>query len=86
MLCHAVPCCVVCLGLQKQKKQERKKRDAAEAKAEELGLEAPARKVQKVPGGGGLLLIVGLPGVLLGGCLGCEAVVLRVIAAASNAG
>jgi hypothetical protein len=33
---------------QKQKRQARKKRDAAEAKAEELGLEPPQRKQQKV--------------------------------------
>ena len=43
----------VCLqlspGLQKAKRAERKKRQAAAAKAEELGLEAPPRKITKVP-------------------------------------
>lgn len=43
-------CLCVCLCLQKQKKVARKKRDAAEAKAEEMGLEPPARKQQKVRG------------------------------------
>lgn len=65
-------CCVVCLCLQKQKKQERKKRDAAEAKAEELGLEAPARKQQKVRGVQHLVFCWG--GVIgwLSGWLACQ--------------
>lgn len=38
------------VALQKEKKAERTKRDAEAAKAEELGLEPPPKKQQKVGG------------------------------------
>ena len=41
-------CLLIGVNLQKAKRAERKKRQAVAAKAEELGLEAPPRKITKV--------------------------------------